>query len=200
MLSTSVLPYFNLSFRHWVIGSLNISMADEDVDILFRELGLPDVEASNTSMRLKQASSILFQEQSPMLVRLFEHLVQWHLMQKDSDKLILEELNTLLPPGLAFSLVTGRFLKFESEFLKGLAQEEGHVWDEPGSGTTDGPRSFEPSPRCSEPLQEQVTSGPDKEQKQETTEAAPHNKTTDLAVIQNRRLKLLENAETGESA
>lgn len=104
---------------HLIRAALNTSQA-ADILFLLEELGLPiptSSERESLAIHLQSCLAQLAREGKRLqLIRCCEGLAQFCLWQGESAAQTLEQINQFLPPGLRFSLKSGRLLLDEAVF------------------------------------------------------------------------------------
>lgn len=122
MPSFEVIAYLTPAIRTWLVNELLSTTSEQELAYLLFELGYSEILDSDPQTLksfIKQEMSLLARRATVSafntLIKLCEGLVQFYLVQ-EPPATKLKQLNQLLPPGLHFSLVSGKLL-FEPELF-----------------------------------------------------------------------------------
>lgn len=112
------LPFLTAALRSWMVNKLLRPQDLSEISYLLLELGYQELPADDQmadflKLEMSRLSSGGMPEQM-RLIRLCEGIIQFYLLEHPDETPELSQLNQFLPPGVSFSLVTGRLL-FEPE-------------------------------------------------------------------------------------
>lgn len=113
---TPAADFMTAALRSWLVNQLLSDGDLAELPYLLLELGYTEVPAPEACRDFlkREMSRLAGLGENQALIRLCEGLIQFYLLQHPRECPELEQLNRFLPPGLAFSNLSGHLL-FEPE-------------------------------------------------------------------------------------
>lgn len=211
----SDLPVLSLfltpALRSWMLAQLVSNEESTELKFLFLELSYTEQALetvkdyrSFTKREMSRLLSANTPETNACLIRLCEGLIQFSLIREPNAEKV-QVLNQFLPPGLSFSLVSGRLLFEPPHFFQPhnlFFQEQGHYYLEQDKLLSENPKESsthapDPSldPETPRLLPEEAIHSPETQEHPPAKEADVSQRSQTFQSIRHRRLLLLKQWE-----